>query len=228
MVYIGTCGWSGYPGGLIEYAHIFNSVEINSSFYRIPTPRVASKWRNNVDKINRKFIFTLKVSRIITHIDRFRTEKSFRVFDYLIEIANILRTKFLLFQTPPSFKPSKENIKNVKDFFNSVPKKYVYIFEVRWGEQWTKEIVSPLFKELNLNQAVDPFRQKWSIGDILYYRLHGFGKSIMYDYNFSNKELNELFERVNKSSKKQKYVFFNNAYMFDNAREFLLMFNNML
>jgi len=55
-----------------------------------------------------------------------------------------------------------------------------------------------------------------------YFRLHGFGKPSMYMYQYSRKELEELLEKCISLSKSvdRIYVFFNNSFMYENAREF--------
>src|SRR3954471_14852776 len=46
------------------YASLFNSVEVNSSFYKLPLPRTVEKWANDVSD---NFRFTFKLSKSITH-----------------------------------------------------------------------------------------------------------------------------------------------------------------
>src|SRR5690348_13761244 len=81
-LYIGTSGWNYrswrtvfYPGGLpaarwlLFYATKFSSVEINYSFYRLPTEQQCRSWYVNTPA---HFRFALKASRRLTHVKRLR------------------------------------------------------------------------------------------------------------------------------------------------------------
>ena len=121
------------------------------------------------------------------------------------QIAKALRAKILLFQTPASFKPTRENLESVKYFFKNIDREdFVLVWEVRWQKTWRKKIVEDLFSELGINQCVDLFRQDCFFAkDIFYYRLHGLGKPSMYRYKFSDEELKKLVKNNN-----LEYVFF--------------------
>lgn len=236
MIKVGCCGWNylnakeyfgqnwkdKFKSKLHAYAKLFDLVEINSTFYRIPKLTTANKWREEVDFINPKFEFTIKCSQIITHQDKFSSKTSIWAFNRMKEIAKALRAKILLFQTPASFKPTEENLKNVKRFFNNIDREnFILVWEVRWKKDWTPEIVKKLFSELKVNQVVDPFRQDCFFAkDLFYYRLHGLGKPSMYRYKFSDQELRELVKKV-KESKKDSYIFFNNIEMYEDSLRFM-------
>src|SRR5690606_7465327 len=79
-LYIGTSGWkydhlrgTFYPPGtkaVQEFAYYrshFDTVEINYSFYRLPSEKTLEKWRDEVDG---SFRYILKASRFITHTKR--------------------------------------------------------------------------------------------------------------------------------------------------------------
>jgi uncharacterized protein YecE (DUF72 family) len=67
-----AAGWEGkfYPKGMksrdaiIHYSKQFDTVEVDSTFYRVPNPRVVKGWH---DKTPKGFIFTAKVPQTITH-----------------------------------------------------------------------------------------------------------------------------------------------------------------
>lgn len=82
MIYLGTSGWNYkhwretfYPRGLPQsrwlefYAERFQTVELNNSFYRLPRPEQFASWR---ERSPRDFMFTVKMSRFLTHIRRLR------------------------------------------------------------------------------------------------------------------------------------------------------------
>ncbi len=218
---IGTCGWSRFPehGDKLElYAKHFDVVEVNSTFYRLPRISTAERWLKKARAIKKHFEFTVKAPKTITHVYKFG-KASLEAWDAFIPIVKALKARFVLFQTPhKSFLPTEEHIKAAKDFFKSIERHRLTIgWEVRWKEEWTAKIVKPLFDELNLIHVVDPFRQKpFRKQPFNYYRLHGFGKRMMYEYKFSKTELKKLASIV----KERDYVMFNNVYMYEDAMAF--------
>ncbi len=113
--YIGTQGWSVpgwqgllYPTGLRPnrrlaiYARVFNSVEVNSTFYALPSPQTVRGW---CDDTPAGFKFALKVPRSITHERRLRD--SGRELAEFLAVAELFGDKLgpILIQLPPGFGP---------------------------------------------------------------------------------------------------------------------------
>ncbi len=230
-VKVGNCGWNylnprefydEVPGGtrLQVYSRLYNLVEINSTFYRLPRKETPGKWRAQADEINPGFEFTLKVCRVITHTHRFLPQCDW-AFDRMKEIGKALHSTVLLFQTPASFRPTAENIARLQDFFTRIDREnFRLVLELRWQDTWTEEIVSPLFEALELTQCIDPLRQEWFYGKKLaYFRLHGFGKP-MYNYTFSDEELNRIVNRIRALDVEEVYVLFNNSTCYRDALRF--------
>jgi uncharacterized protein YecE (DUF72 family) len=120
----GTSGWN-YPGWrgsfypenlparefLSFYAVRFATVEVNYSFYHLPRVSTYQKWREQTPE---GFVFALKASRFITHIKRLKgVRESWGEF---VARALALKEKLgpILFQFPPSFHATAENLKNVE------------------------------------------------------------------------------------------------------------------
>jgi uncharacterized protein YecE (DUF72 family) len=238
-VKVGTCGWgylrprdfgiedwrTKFKTKLQCYVSLFKLVEVNSTFYKIPKFSTAERWRDEADEIDKEFEFTVKASQIITHKDKFRSKESIAAFDAMKGICKALRAKLLLLQTPASFKADQENIKSLKRFFKKVKLNGLRIvFEVR-GKSWSDEIVKELFQELDLVHCVDIFAREpltFSGNKILYLRLHGSPPGDrMYYYEYNQKDLNWLKEKVRRIKAREKYVLFNNIWMYSSAREFL-------
>ena len=113
-VLIGTSGWvyphwreRFYPKGLPRtrwleyYAQHFPTVEVNNSFYRLPSKEVFTAWRERTPE---EFVFSIKASRYITHIKRLQnTPPALKLF---MERAVHLKPKLgpVLFQLPPRFR----------------------------------------------------------------------------------------------------------------------------
>jgi uncharacterized protein YecE (DUF72 family) len=83
-------------------------------------------------------------------------------------------------------------------------------------------------EECRLAHCVDPFRNRplsFDGANIAYFRLHGFGKPSMYNYDFSQDELEELRSMVSSlpASLRAVYVFFNNTFCYSNGKAFSQM-----
>jgi len=142
-LHLGTIGWSYnfwkgnfYPqktsskGFLAYYATRFDTVEVDSTFYRIPTPQAITNWKNQTPK---SFTFSLKFPGKITHVKMLKdcqTETSF-----FLERTKLLGEKLgpLLLQFPPSF--GVEHLPDLADFLRKLPKLNRYVVEVR-DEAW--------------------------------------------------------------------------------------------
>jgi uncharacterized protein YecE (DUF72 family) len=114
VVHVGTSGysypeWRGtfYPERLPSarmlpyYAERFHTVELNNTFYRMPTPRTIAGWDRDTPA---GFVFALKASRRITHQARLRDVAD--PVRYLLETVHSLGPKLgpLLFQLPPNLR----------------------------------------------------------------------------------------------------------------------------
>jgi uncharacterized protein YecE (DUF72 family) len=241
IIHIGCCGWSylreqefagklttDYSSTLQAYAQLFDVVEINSTFYRIPRLTTAQKWRKDALEINKGFEFTVKAYQGITHLYRF-AKKSQLQFEQVKLIAMSLKAKVFLFQSPASFKPTSQNIKKLKTFCSAVERRgFVLVWEPR-GEWYNEEsTIVEVCEECNLVHCVDPFRNQplwFGKSSIAYFRLHGFGKPSMYNYDFSEQELRDLQSVITSLPKSLKvvYVFFNNASCYRNGLDFVAM-----
>ena len=149
MILIGTSGynypeWKGsfYPSDLPAakmlpyYAGRFSTVEINYTFYRMPTPKLVAGWCAQVPE---NFRFTLKSPRRITHDKRLRpadVADSLRAF---VTAAAELgpRMGALLFQLPPNF---KKDVGLLTEFLTLLPPKANAAFEFR-NDSWLSEDV---------------------------------------------------------------------------------------
>jgi uncharacterized protein YecE (DUF72 family) len=138
-LHLGTIGWSYnfwrgnfYPSKatsrdfLAYYATKFETVEVDATFYRLPTQQAIINWKNQTHE---KFIFSLKFPSLITHIKMLKNcERETSVF---LERAQLLKEKLgpLLLQFPPSF--GTEHLSDLTNFVHKLPKPQRYVVEVR-------------------------------------------------------------------------------------------------
>jgi uncharacterized protein YecE (DUF72 family) len=138
-VHIGTMGWSYrfwtgrlYPERLrpkeflTEYARHFNSVELDNTFYRIPSSSTVKTWKEQTPE---GFKFSAKFPRVITHVKKLQNcEKE---VDRFISSMSQLQTKLgpLLFQFPGIF--GLKQLPLLQEFLPSLPTSCHYAVEVR-------------------------------------------------------------------------------------------------
>jgi len=239
-VHVGCCGWSYlnekefhelYNSGrrhskLQAYAKLFDTVEINSTFYKLPRLSTAEKWRKEVDEINPGFEFSVKAYKGITHLHRFQKKESVDSYRALKDICGALSARVILFQSPASFNPSQANIETIGEFFYKIDRKgIVPVWEARG--KWYDDIglIEKVCHGSKLVHCVDPFRNDpvaFGKEKIAYFRLHGFGKPTMYHYSFSADELRLLSKKISSLPDELEdiYVLFNNDSCYANALAF--------
>jgi len=141
-----------YPRGtrsnqmLETYAKVFDTIEVDSTFYAIPASSAVENW---FKKTPENFIFSLKIPQEITHEYGLR-EPSFPIMEEFCERVFLLKEKLgvILIQLPPNFEASKENAQALREFLSELPKKIRFAVEFRnreWLIDWT-------FEELEKNK----------------------------------------------------------------------------
>ena len=149
--FIGTSGysykeWQGkfYPAKIPSkemlgfYAQRLTAVEINNTFYHMPTEPVLTSWAAQVPD---SFVFALKAPRIITHLKKLKNVDD--EAGYLFKTVSILAQKLgpLLFQFPPSFRANRPLL---EDFLALIPEGIACAFEFRHPSWLAAEILEIL------------------------------------------------------------------------------------
>ncbi len=241
---IGPAGWSykdwnnvvypTKPGSKfdpLEYlAKFFDTIEINSSFYRPPAASSAKAWVNRVAD-NPSFLFTAKLHRVFTHERGKATvddERSFR--DGVEPLAEAGKLGAILLQFPWSFKNTKEEqsylLKLIERF-----KDYPLVLEVRHISWNTPALYEALERSgvgiCNIDQplfskSIPPSAQ--TTARVGYVRLHGRNyqnwfrekapRDERYNYLYSLKELEPWIVRIKEvaAQTKETYVITNNHF----------------
>ncbi len=234
---VGTSGYSFddwrlvfYPPGLDKgkfldyYARHFPTVEINSTYYSTPHPRVMA---NLTKKVPPDFDFMVKVPQAVTH-RRSATPDEIRLFREAIQpLVDCHRLSGLLAQFPYSFKFSEDNLDYLSACRDVLQPVGLFV-EFRHGS-W----VNPMtFKRLDSDGtgfvSVDEPRLYGLLKpdlhvthDVGYIRLHGRnaeqwweGGARRYDYSYSQKEMEEWLTKATALHEKIRrlYIYFNNCY----------------
>lgn len=153
MILVGTSGynypeWKGgfYPADLAAskmlpyYASKFRTVEINYTFYRMPTSKIVTGWAAQVPE---DFKFTLKAPKRITHDKRLRAAEVADTLQTFVSVAGELGPQLaaLLFQLPPNF---KKDLVLLNEFLSLLPPKTIAAFEFRHASWLDDEVYAAL------------------------------------------------------------------------------------
>lgn len=234
MIRIGPAGWSykdwegtvypphGSRFDPLQYlAGYFDTVEVNSSFYRIPPPSHSKSWCRRV-AFNRDFAFTTKLYRGFTH-ERDAPDADVAAFrNYLDPFAEAGCLGAVLIQFPWSFKESGETEKRLEVLFTQFAA-YPKALEVRHGTFQNDAFLRFLRERdvafVNIDQPLfsDSVKPSASVtSPIGYVRLHGrnYKKWFAhdeswerYDYLYSKEELEPWVERVEAMAGEAQEVF---------------------
>ena len=185
MIRVGTSGynykeWKGsfYPSDLPTakmlpyYAARFSTVEINYTFYRMPTEKVLANWAKATPD---GFAFTLKASRRITHDARLRDCKE--LVETFCARAQTLGDKLgvLLFQLPPW---SRKDLDVLNAFLDWVPSSIRAAFEFR-HDSWHSDDVFDSLRAKNLALCITDSEKSTApmvmTADYAYFRLRDEG-----------------------------------------------------
>ena len=217
---IGTSGWhyrhwlgTFYPSDLPTsrmfdyYQRYFDTVELNNSFYRLPTPEAFTCWRESAPQ---KFRFAVKGSRFLTHNKKLKEPE--QALMNLLPRAGLLGRKLgpILFQLPPKW---KVNVERLEEFLRALPPKHRYTFEFR-EPTWNTQAVYDILRRYNAAYCIHELAGFHTpilvTANFTYVRLHGpDGK---YQGSYTGEKLCEWAERIAAWSRELKavYVYFDN------------------
>jgi uncharacterized protein YecE (DUF72 family) len=183
QVRIGCSGWQYkhwreifYPKGLPQtrwfafYAEHFDTVEINSSFYRLPKPDTFKKWR---DQAPDGFYYAVKANRFITQAKKLLDceEPLERMMSAMRHLGERLGP--ILYQLPPSF---GINLERLESFLKILPKDVTNVFEFRnksWYVPETYELLDRYGASLCLHDMTGSATERVAVGPVSYIRFHG-------------------------------------------------------
>lgn len=228
--HVGTSGWHYdhwrgrfYPMGLPKrgwldfYAGHFSTVELNNSFYNLPSEKAFASWR---DSSPEDFTFSVKVSRFITHLKKLRNvEESLRNFLDRVRILGYALGP-LLYQLPPNLHRDDSRL---EAFLSTLPGDVSHVFEFR-HESWFQDDVFRLLRRHNVGFCAfdmpDMECPLLATASFAYVRFHG--SEAIYASNYTPEMLDGWAERLRRLAEglSDVYVYFNNdafAYAVYNA-----------
>ena len=218
--YVGTSGfmvgqktWLAMPG--------LNCIEINSTFYRLPSANTIKKWKD----LSPNLYFSIKASRYITHMKRLKNCKTAwgKFWKRVKPLGN--RMQAVLLQLPPSFKNTPETFQRLKKMKAYLPKKGPSIvFEFR-DKSWFTPEVTAFFKLAKWCMGGTLITRKKGVywlgnlpagihipdrtNNTTYLRIHG---EKGYRKYYDSQKLREIKRRILKNKTDKNFVMFNNVF----------------
>ena len=190
------------------YAQFFNTVEINVTFYRQVRSSTCEKWYTMVPH---NFLFSVKMSRFITHIKRLRVEEdSITKFNSSIESLQD-KLGVILIQLPPQL---QFDFMLMNDFFSLLNDRFRYTIEAR-NKTFINDGFFSLLKSSNIAWCIAdsagrfPYHEAIT-ADFVYIRLHGNIK--LYASSYGDNDLRVWHDKLI-AWNKDAFVYFDNDFM---------------
>jgi uncharacterized protein YecE (DUF72 family) len=219
-LFIGCSGWRYWdwrtsfyaevpqPNWFEHYAKAFDTVEINASFYSWPTVANVQAWQRGLGK--KRFVYTVKVCELITHVKKFKSTKTL-VKDFGM-IADVLGARMgcFLFQLPPSYRFTKVRLRDIVTQLDPSRRNVVEFRHVSW---WNEEVYGAfrtagiIFCSCSAPRLPD---ELICTADEIYVRFHG--PKRWYRHDYSDEELADWAARIMASGAKRAWVYFNNDF----------------
>jgi uncharacterized protein YecE (DUF72 family) len=235
--FIGTSGWHYddwrgrfYPEKLPKakwlefYSGHFNTLELNNSFYHLPSEAAFDNWYHASPP---DFVFAVKVSRFITHIKRLKDCED--AIGNFMSRARLLKEKLgpLLYQLPPGLHRDDDRL---EAFLQKLPRDLKHTIEFR-HQSWFEDDVFKILRSYHTGFCVFDMPKLTSpllaTTNFAYVRFHG--RQGLYSSRYTDEEMADWAEKIAGLSKKAESVniYFNNdvaGYALENAqtiREYL-------
>lgn len=219
-IYVGTSGWSYkswakefYPADLSPgkqltfYVTKFPTVEINRTFYRLPTEKALDEWKRAAPE---GFLYSLKGSRAVTHFKRLLPgAKSFKL---LLDRSRLLREHLgpILWQLPGTL---KKDLPRLRSFLRTLNRRVRHAIEFRDPSWIDEEVFEILRRQGVANVALSSQEMPMCLElttDFVYVRFHGLEGGAAHDY--TDRELEPWAKFLRRCAKRglTGLVYFNN------------------
>ena len=225
---IGTSGWyydewvgpfyDRKRGMFTAYTKVFDTTEVNSTFYSYPRPRTVEGWERNSPE---GFTFALKLPQVITHdkwldLGEDVEGDTGRFLNLLNPLYRSGKLGPILIQLRPKFN-YEEHVENLESYLEVLPTEYEWAVEFR-HQSWMRPETFEILRKHNAAYTIvdEPLLPPdvHVTADFAYVRWHGHGSRIWYDYDYSASELDSWIPRVKETTRRAKkvYGYFNNHY----------------
>jgi len=244
-IYLGTSGWSydEWVGPLYEtskdsklraYARVFATAEIDSTFYAYPSRGTVMGWLRHV---NPDFVYSAKMPQLITHKKKLDVTKQVdvdlkRFCQLMAPLQQDGKLGCILIQLPPSL---DFDLERMERFFKILPAEYRFAVEFR-HLSWIRPGTWDLLKQYRVAYVVvdEPLLppEVHLTTDFSYFRWHGKGSRLWYDYRYETEELTPWIPKIQEATRTvdKVYGYFNNhfhGYAVENCLQVLEMLGKL-
>jgi len=244
-IYLGTSGWSydEWVGPLYEtsrdsklraYARVFATAEIDSTFYAYPSRGTVMGWLRHV---NPDFVYSAKMPQVITHKKKLDLAKQVdvdlkRFCQLMAPLQQDGKLGCILIQLPPSL---DFDLERMERFFKILPAEYRFAVEFR-HLSWIRPGTWDLLKRYRVAYVVvdEPLLppEVHLTTDFSYFRWHGKGSRLWYDYRYETEELAPWIPKIQEATRTvdKVYGYFNNhfhGYAVENCLQVLEMLGKL-
>ena len=240
-IYLGTSGWSykdwvgpfylsEEESKLAYYSKIFDTAEIDSTFYAYPTKGTVYGW---LKYTRPEFVYSAKLPRLITHKKKMDVKQG--VEEDLNKFCELMKPLLLegklaclLIQFPPGL---KYDLSKLEGFLAILPKEFRFAVEFR-DASWLRKETYSLLESYNVAYTIvdEPLLppEVHVTADIAYFRWHGRGERLWYNYRYEEDELKPWIPKIKEAAEQTKavYGYFNNhfhGYAVENCLQILEM-----
>jgi uncharacterized protein YecE (DUF72 family) len=207
--------WKGlfYPEGLAKskwfdyYCQQFNTVELNTTFYRFPRVEFLRSW---YDRSPAQFTFSVKAPRLITHFKRLKDAQKY-IADFYNNVQEGLREKTggVLFQFPSNFVYEKDHLDRIISLLNPA---FTNVVEFRHASWWHEDVFARLRHHriifCGMSHPLLP-QEVIQTTEKIYYRMHGIPH--LYVSRYDLQTLGQVAHVVQQEDATEAYVYFNNT-----------------
>ncbi len=188
------------------YSTVFNTVELNATFYRVPG---LNSLKKNAEVVTEDFLFSAKMSRYITHLVKLKNCRK-EIDEFQDLLMNGLKEKMgcFLFQMPPSFHYNEENLDRI---LTQVPRGEQNVVELR-HISWWNENTAKQFKKAGITFCNIDYpgikTQIINTGKNFYMRFHG--TPVLFHSAYSQERLKTFIHNFPLTTKRN-FIYFNNT-----------------
>jgi uncharacterized protein YecE (DUF72 family) len=224
--HIGAGGWDYFsiPHGdrLKAYSSVYDFVEVNSTYYQLPSLVTVASWRRRVPP---EFEFSVRCQKDVAELHRLElTPKTIRTIDSMEKICRRLRASVLTILIPKALLADKELVPKLNAFFSTLSLGRTRIaFEFRGGEP-TENTLKTL-QDHDAAHSVDISTQDPGVGSsLLYSRLFGKGKENVYE--FDDNELHDIAAKASGPKFEKSILAFHGVRMYRDAARLKTFLNS--
>lgn len=190
---------------LSYYSQFFNTVEVNSTFYRYPSSQMVQRWYQNAPE---GFKYSLKINKIITHVKRLKGIKE--DLELFYALGDLLKDKmgYLLFQFPKSFIFNGEHLERL---LLALDPAYEKVVEFRHESWWNEQVFEALSAANTTFCTVSGFEVPEDLIVLkkrAYIRFHG---DPSYALPYSEEDLLGWKQKIQATPAKDLWIYFNNT-----------------